>query len=308
MAFPKSRVERRGFTLVELLVVIGIIAVLISILLPVLNKAREQAKAVVCMSNEKQIMSAYMMYVAAHKGGTPIFPPVGQYYMKTGRPFFRSLGYYMVPTPGRAGSGVIRYDQGAFWPYLGNGLHYTDLSGGTKPIGPPPDQLYRVFNCPSDTDFRAVENNGTIDKAVSQLRNFTYSWNGQLWCDPVAPLGDWSGQPPPPAGWHNDTKNVSRVSQIIESAHKIVLEEEMRPNDGWSFVGYLPGPNGDDLPSWRHNGRGNYGFADGHVESLAPSDIGYTTPHSNIPNDVPTKLVGADFTWAYYFHLQSNAK
>src|SRR5688500_14855695 len=62
---------RGGFTLVELLVVIGIIALLISILLPTLQRAREQANRVACISNHKQIMTAVKMYNADWKDFMP---------------------------------------------------------------------------------------------------------------------------------------------------------------------------------------------------------------------------------------------
>src|SRR5438105_4201516 len=63
--------RRHAFTLVELLVVIGIIAVLIGILLPALSKARRQALLTVCMSNQKQLINALLMYCNDNNGRFP---------------------------------------------------------------------------------------------------------------------------------------------------------------------------------------------------------------------------------------------
>ncbi len=70
----------KAFTLVELLVVIGIIAVLIAIIMPSLSRAREQAKQIQCLSNVRQIGMGFYMYAGDNKGIYPRFADWGGEY------------------------------------------------------------------------------------------------------------------------------------------------------------------------------------------------------------------------------------
>ena len=96
--------RRTAFTLVELLIVIGIIAVLIALLLPVLGKAAESARQIKCASNERQIYAALEMYSTENKSFLPIPPLIGQ-----------TNSWFMFPCPA---TGVIDYTSGTLWTYL----------------------------------------------------------------------------------------------------------------------------------------------------------------------------------------------
>lgn len=109
-----------AFTLVELLVVIGVIALLISILMPTLSRAQESAKAVTCQSNMRQIAVAFLNYSQANRNYymlpsfTPLVSPAG--FKSDGR-FNYSWGWANGNLLA-GGSAYLPASEGLLWPYI----------------------------------------------------------------------------------------------------------------------------------------------------------------------------------------------
>ena len=234
----------RAFTIVELLVVIGIITVLIAILLPALKNAREQARVVVCASNERQIYQFMCLYAADNRGVLPIpsFPePTWPRYPNVA---FRMDGY-----------GLYNYAEGTLWPYIRGG----------------PDVRQRLFLCPSDGPDRGVHLGTTTVGAPGLTRNYSYNFNEHLTGTPTgAPVMTDHGMIPSWTG--------IKLPQIKGADHKLLVLEADDPEGGFTPISTVNvGSDGQiqfvSLLSHRHFGHANQCFADGHVELFDDSAL-----------------------------------
>lgn len=260
----QSALSRRAFTLVELLVVIGIIAILIAILMPALTKARNQALAIKCGNQARQIYLACSMFAADHGGHLPR-PAIG--------PADQGVDaekFCMFTMPDW---GVLDYSKGVMVRYM---------PGGN-------DVRRDVWYCPGDLG-EVTQGGGAA--ASGEKRNFSYSFNSNV--TQTEPRGRRYGIR------LATVKNAARKIMIYEEQAPndlwCLLYDPPIPARTTARAA-LPNFRGDDIPSARHAGqrygliarstpfgspawmrygpigKANYCFFDGHVEILSPNDL-----------------------------------
>jgi len=151
--------QKKAFTLIELLVVVSIIALLVSILLPALAKAREQAKRSVCKSNVKQLVTATVMYASANDDWLMPHPSW----------HIDAHSAYNVKTWSDLPSWWYGYPEYADQPYSKRpGGLFDQYAGNQNILGCPSDKLFQ-FNFDDD----AVKNNPSyLDGLVSYIYRY----------------------------------------------------------------------------------------------------------------------------------------
>lgn len=229
-----------GFTLVELLVVIGIIAVLVAMLLPAVAGARAMALSVTCQSNIRQLATASIMY---GQNNRDFCPPAHYYYIS--RNFHRWHGTRAIV------SQPFDYSGSPLKSYLGDG---------------------GVRRCP------VFEPSATTDYSLAfEAAAGGYGYNNDYFGSSMAvDPGTSAGV----TAWEENVCNVpAKYSQIRRPAEKILFADAAVGQAGnliveYSFVSeplsYYGGTAyASSTPSihFRHRGRANVAWADGHVTS-----------------------------------------
>src|SRR4051812_34326520 len=177
----RVRTTRNAFTLVELLVVIGIIALLISILLPALSKSRETANQVKCGTQLRQIVQGMVMHANDHRGYMPIAglvwtPGNASTPDAMNDSKQQKYDYYQAG----AGTQMLCSTPGGIGKYLGQTMDFGSLAGITKSMSEGP--IRKLFNCPSD--HTGGRYGTTVNNGGSHWSSYGFNEGPLGWADP----------------------------------------------------------------------------------------------------------------------------
>lgn len=188
--------RRPGFTLVELLIVIGIIAVLISMLLPMVAKVREQGKQVTCASNLNHLGTAMLAYAADNDNYLPATS-------RTGPPANQEPSDWIWWQPNRV---AIYADATVSKSAIARYLNLTAKSVG-------------VLRCPSDTwDFRQAPLSSTFGRYP-----YSYVMNWFIAGDSNLPAAGVTGQ----QNYQGPSPGICRtLAKVLNPSQKILMYEE----------------------------------------------------------------------------------
>jgi prepilin-type processing-associated H-X9-DG protein/prepilin-type N-terminal cleavage/methylation domain-containing protein len=299
--------RRQAFTLVELLVVIGIIAVLVAILFPVLGKAREQAERVRCASNLRQFAQADEVYVNETKGW--------------------HLPGFWDNNPTLTGIANKGYQYNRTWPGIFTFRRYLDMPVTDEAVATGKNQRCYVdrakWYCPTmNKDF--APNNEVYEPTVNTWflpMNYSYGMNVTGIDEDNAAHGSTPDNPKGGATPNGSQDNPAPI-QVTKGFHGYNRSQVKRPSEKLMFVdaysqalvnvwgsGVFPGWNGkvsnyDDvfersgagtlpdgrpydstrMTAWRHRNGANVCYFDGHVQWLH-KDFIYT--HDSAGNPAP---------------------